>query len=47
MSANKISTAGVRLSSQLIEMIKQIAQSSATPEHKKIAIDALIAKFGK
>jgi hypothetical protein len=28
-------------------MIKKIAQSSATPEHKKAAIDALVAKYSK
>jgi hypothetical protein len=28
-------------------MIKKIAQSSASPEHKKAAIDALVAKYSK
>lgn len=37
---------GAELSPEVIEMIKKIAQSSATPEHKKAAIDALIAKQG-
>lgn len=33
-------------SDKLLDMIKKIAQSSASPEHKKSAIDALIKKYG-
>ena len=38
---------GSDLPSKVVEMIKKIARSSATPEHKKAAIDALVAKYGK
>ncbi len=38
---------GSDLPPKVIEMIKKIAQSSATPEHKKAAIDALVAKYSK
>jgi hypothetical protein len=35
---------GAALPPEVIELIKKIAQSSATPEHKKATIDALVAK---
>jgi hypothetical protein len=35
---------GAALPPEVIELIKKIAQSSATPEHKKAMIDALVAK---
>ena len=38
---------GSDLPPKVIEMIKKIAQSSASPEHKKAAIDALVAKYSK
>ena len=38
---------GADLPPRVIEMIKKIAQSGATPEHKKAAIDALVAKYSK
>ena len=38
---------GVALPPDVIELIKKIAQSSATPEHKKSMIDALVAKHSK
>ena len=38
---------GTDLPPRVIEMIKKIAQSGATPEHKKAAIDALVAKYSK
>jgi hypothetical protein len=38
---------GSDLPPRVIEMIKKIAQSSASPEHKKAAIDALVAKYSK
>jgi hypothetical protein len=38
---------GAALPPEVIELIKKIAQSSATPEHKKAMIDALVAKHSK
>ena len=38
---------GAALPLNVIELIKKIAQSSATPEHKKAMIDALVAKHSK
>ena len=38
---------GAALPPEVIELIKKIAQSSATPEHKKATIDALVAKHSK
>ena len=38
---------GAALPPDVIELIKKIAQSSATPEHKKAMIDALVAKHSQ
>ena len=44
---NKGVAEGAALPPEVIELIKKIAQSSATPEHKKAMIDALVAKHSK
>ena len=45
--AKKDVAEGAALPPDVIELIKKIAQSSATPEHKKAMIDALVAKHSQ